>query len=176
MSAGTINYQFADGELIGAPPLLVSKDTTQRIALGTIKLGVDQSANGYGEGEFRYVKFTGTVNPGDFVQVDNAAFTAVQASETAGTPNLYGAISIAMAAQVSGSYGWVMIRGIHDGANVVSGVTAGTRLYETTTAGQASGTVVSGCKIDGAFERKVTSSAQNIGTVELVWPVVTGNG
>lgn len=169
--ASIINYLNADGNYIGAPPFSVTGDTTQRMPLGTIVRGLDHGTGAYGDAEFRYVKFTGTVAAGDFVQVDNSAFTAVQAVH-AGTK---ASVGISMAAQVSGQYGYVMIRGTHDAANVATGATAGLAIYLTTTAGQGSGTVVAGDKIDGAFERKVTS-ASNVGTVEMVWPVQSGNG
>ncbi|GAC1514501.1 MAG: hypothetical protein NVS1B16_07190 [Pseudarthrobacter sp.] len=165
-----INYKLVDANIIGAPALNTAGDTTQRMQLGTILRGSDYSTAAYGDGEFRYVKFTGTVAAGDFVVFDNSAFTAVQASQT----TIKGNLGVSMAAQASGNYGWVMIRGTHDGANVATGVTAGTALGLSTTAGRAQATST-GFKIDNGYERVITS-ASNVGTVELDWPSWTGNG
>lgn len=163
-----VAYKLTE-EYLGLPDLSYAS-TTLPAPLGTIARGVDSSSAGYGEGEFQLVKFTGTVAKGDFVSIDSTAMTAVQAS----TGTVKGSVGIAMAAQVTGQYGWVMIRGTHDGANVATGVTAGTALGMSATPGRATSTGA-GIKIDGAFERSITSAA-NVGTVEVKWPTNTGNG
>lgn len=162
-----VSYQFTEADILGLPGLTTSGDTTQRIELGTIAKGTDKSTNAYGEAEFIYVKFTGTVVAGDFVLVDRFAKTAVQ-SPTSATKGNYG---LSMAAQTSGSYGWVMIRGVHDGANVVTGQTAGTLLTGTATAGRASSGTAN-YVLDGTLLKNTASA--NVGTVELYWPVCSG--
>lgn len=162
--ASVIAYKLVDGGYPGAPPLSVTGDTTQRIPLGTIVRGLDGT---YGEAEFRYVKFTGTVAAGDFVLTDIFTPSCVQSPTSAAKGN-YG---IAMAAQVSGNYGWVMIRGVHDAANVATGQTAGTLLTGTSTAGRASSGTANYI-LDGALLKN--TAASNVGTVELYWPVCSG--
>lgn len=167
-----VAYKIYDGAIIGASTLS-NADTVQQTQLGTIVKGFDSSSSAYGEGEFEYVKFTGTVAAGDFVLFDRGAKTCIQLTQAAVTANK-GCVGIAMAAQVTGQFGWVMIRGIHDGANVVTGVTAGTALGASTTAGRAAATSAT-FKLDGAYER-VSTSASNIGVAGLEWPFASGNG
>jgi hypothetical protein len=158
-----VNYTFID-LLIGAPPLNVSGDTTQRIALGTIALGRDPT---YGEGEFLYMKFTGTTVAGDFVIPDRFALTCTQ-SPTSATK---GPVGISMAAQASGTYGWVLVRGVHDAANVATSTAANALLSGSSTAGRAS-TGVANYNFDVALCK--TLAASNLATVELYWPVING--
>jgi hypothetical protein len=158
--------------LVGPAAAITGVDATQAQEVGYIALGKDVGPNAYGVGEFQYVKFNGTVTAGDFVVIDRGAGNTIQAS----TGNGKGSIGIAMCSAVAGQYGWAMVRGIHDGANVASGVAAGTPLYLTATAGRPNGTVVAGNKADGAYERLVAASANNVGTVELEWPAWSGNG
>lgn len=164
-----VAYKCYDGSYIGTSPL-TNSDATAVTQLGTIVRGVDTSTGAYGEAEFEYVKFTGTVAAGDAVVVDRGGKTCVQASTSAAK----GLIGISMAAQSSGTFGWVLVRGIHDGANVATGVTAGTALGVSATAGRLAATST-GNKVDGGFER-VSTSASNVGVVEFEWPAWTGNG
>jgi hypothetical protein len=168
----TVAYKIYDGSIVGAT-VLTNSDATQTTQLGTILKGFDTSTAQYGEGEFQYVKFTGACVAGDFVLCDRGAKTCVQLSQAAVTATK-GSVGISMATQASGAYGWVMIRGIHDGANVATGVTAGTALGATTTAGRAGSTSAT-YKLDGAYERVITS-ASNVGTVGMEWPFASGNG
>lgn len=165
----TVAYKCTDGGYLGIPNF-TQIDAAAGFPVGTIVHGKDSSTADYGEAEFQYVKFTGTVVAGDAVVFDRGAKTCTQA----GTAAAKGCIGIAMAGAVAGQFGWVMIRGIHDGANVATGVTAGTALGVTATAGRLAATSA-GNKVDGAFERVITSAA-NIGTVEFEWPAWTGNG
>lgn len=162
-----VSYKFID-EKVGLSSLPTQIDASALQEVGYIALGKDAT---YGVGEFMYVKYTGTVAAGDFVAVDRGAVTCVQASTSTKTNQL----GIAMAAGASGQYGWIMLRGIHDGANVASGVTAGTGLYVSATAGRAAGSGATN-KIDGAYERLVTASGGNVGTAEINWPSAGGNG
>ncbi len=163
-----VAYKCVDGSFIGLSALAGS-DAAALFPLGTITKGIDTSSSAYGEAEFQYVKFNGTVAAGDGVAIDRASKTAVQASTSAAK----GSIGIAMAAQVANNCGWVLIRGIHDSVNVTTGVTAGTSLFVSGVAGRFAGSGAAN-KVDGSFERLVTASS-NVGTVEFEWPQWTGN-
>jgi hypothetical protein len=162
-----VSYSLVDDAVVGAPAINTTNDTTQRIVLGTTLRGTDAT---YGEAEFIYVKFTGTVAAGDFVLVDRFAKTAV-ASPTSTTKGNYGLAMAAQAGATTNCYGWVMIRGVHDGANVVTGQTAGTLLTGTATAGRASSGTAN-YVLDGALLKN--TAASNVGTVEIYWPVCSG--
>lgn len=165
-----VNYKMID-EGAGYPPINVSGDTTARINLGTIVIGIDTSSAGVGVGEFMYVKFSGTVAAGDLVSVNRQANTAVQ-SPTSATKGVFG---IAMGAQAANQYGYVMIRGIHDAANVITG--SGTPDFgavygSALTAGRITNAVTANYILDGMAIR--VQGASNVGTVELYWPLVSG--
>jgi hypothetical protein len=169
-----VNYKIYDGSVIGVPDL-GNSDSTAKFTLGTICKGFDTSTSAYGEGEFIYVKFTGAaaIAAGDFVGVDRYAKTAVGAT----TSTVLNLIGLAMAAQAlnvaTPAYGWVMIRGVHDGANVATGVAAGKLAVQASPAGRVIASGGAGNKIDAAIN-KITS-VSNVSTVELIWPTATGN-
>lgn len=160
-----VSYKFID-EKCGVSNSPTTVDTTQQQELGYIAIAKDAT---YGLGEFIYVKFTGTVAAGDFVFVDRFALTCVQAPTTATKGNL----GISMAAQVTGQYGWVMIRGVHDGANVVTGVTAGSLLGGAGVLGRAN---ISGTVANYTFDSVLAknTAASNVGIVEIYWPGCSG--
>lgn len=161
-----INYVPVD-QTVGVPLITVSGDTTQRIPLGQVILGRDAT---YGIGEFKYVKFTGTVVAGDLVVHDQFANTAIQSPAAAASAKGLSA-GIAMGGQTSGCYGFVMIRGVHDGANVATGTAAGSLLSGSATAGRGSTGVVN-YNIDVATVK--TLAAANVATVEMYWPAING--
>jgi hypothetical protein len=161
-----VSYKITDGSIIGLS-VLTNSDTAAVAPLGTVVRGKDTSTADYGEAEFAYVKFTGTVVAGDWVLVDRFAKTCVQSPAATAKGN-YG---ISMAAQSSGTYGWVMVRGVHDGANVVTGQTAGTLLTGTATAGRASSGTAN-YVLDGALLKN--TAASNVGTVEIYYPTCSG--
>jgi hypothetical protein len=170
-STGIASYKVYDGSALGTP-VLTASDSTQKFPLGTIVKGADFSSAAYGEAEFRYTKFTGSTNiaAGDFVifaAADNTCIPIAAASR--------GQIGIAMAAQAlataTPTYGWVMVRGVHDAANVVTGGSAGNPLYTCATGARASTTAVSTQAIVPAFLR-VQAAASNVGIVEIWWPSV----
>src|SRR5438067_3965884 len=127
-----VSYKLKDG-MLGTPDPSVSNDTTQRFPLGYIAQAEDAT---YGDAELMYVKFTGTVVAGDFVSFDRYNKTAIQSPTTAAAAKGLG-IGVALAAQTSGAFGWLLIRGVHDGANVVTATAAGALLSGSGTAGQA---------------------------------------
>lgn len=160
----TVSYVITDGA-IGIPPINVSGDTTQRIALGQYVVAQDAT---YGAGDFIYVKFTGTVAAGDFVVVDRYAKTCTQSPASA----TKGDFGIAMAAQASGQYGFVMVRGIHDAANVATASLSNpTALTGSGTAGRAT-TGTANYILEGVWARG--NAAANVGPVELYWPTCSG--
>jgi hypothetical protein len=161
-----VSYKITDGGYIGLS-VVTNSDTTAAAPLGTVVRGKDTSTADYGEAEFVYVKFTGTVAANDWVLVDRYAKTCVQ-SPASTTKGNYG---ISMAAQSSGTYGWVMVRGVHDAANVVTSTAAGALISGSATAGRAS-SAVANYNLDGALCK--TLAASNVGTVELYYPTCSG--
>jgi len=162
-----ISYTFVDGSM-GFPPLNTTGDTTQRISLGQIVLGRDTSTAGYGIGEFIYVKFTGTIAAGDFCLFNTKAQTcvALPAAATKGT------VGICMAAQATGQYGWVMIRGVHDACNIATAaLTDPTALTGSATAGRAT-TGTASYLLEGVLARG--ASTANVGVAEVYWPFSAG--
>lgn len=161
-----VSYLLID-PTVGTPVITVTGDTTQRLELGQNVIAKDAT---YGLGEFEYVKFTGTVAAGDLVVVDRYAKTAIQSpAAAASAKGLH--VGIAMAAQVSGQYGYVMVRGVHDAANVATGTAAGSLLSGSATAGRGS-TAVANYNMDVATVK--TLAAANLATVELYYPAVSG--
>ena len=166
-----VAYKVVDQNL-GAPPLDVSGDTTQRIALGQIVTGVDTSTNAFGLADFMYVKFTGTVAAGDLVKVDRYNKTAVVAPTSATKGVSFG---IAMAAQASGQYGYVMLRGVHDDVSVLTGATVqeGPNYGSAITAGRITSAVTANYIIENCAIR-VTGNGSNRGAVEINYPSCSG--
>lgn len=164
-----ISYVITDG-VVGAPPLTVTGDTTPRIELGQFVIGKDSSTGAYGHAEFEYVKFTGAVVAGDLVIIDRYNKTCVQSPAAAASAKGFH-VGVAMAAQASGQYGYVLVRGVHDAVNVATGTAAGSLLSGSGTAGRGS-TAVANYNIDVATVK--TLAASNLATVELYWPAVNG--
>jgi hypothetical protein len=160
-----VAYLLSDGA-VGLPPINVAGDTTQRIGLGQYVVAQDSSTAQFGQADFVYVKFTGTVAAGDLVVVDRQAKTAVQAP-TAATKGFFG---LAMAAQTNGCFGYVMVRGVHDAANILTGSTlqVAPNYGSALNAGRITSAVTAGYIVDGLAVK--VSGASNVGTVELYWP------
>lgn len=151
-----------------AGPYLVT--TSQVHELGLIAEALDSGPNAFGIAEMVYVKFSGTTNPGDFVVVDRYNFTAAASTTTA-----RGLVGVSMGAGASGSFGWVLIRGVHDACNLGSGAsTVGAITYESATAGRILTTASATNGVPGIVI-KVTGDASNVGAADLYWPVAAGN-
>lgn len=164
-----VSYKLSD-DTIGAPDIAVASDLSQRIPLGTVVKAVDKSTGDYGEAEFEYVKFTGVVALGDNVLINRQAKTGIVAAAAATKGNF----GLAMAAQVANSYGYVMKRGIHDAASVLTGAAVGfAPIYgSAVTAGRITDAVTAGYILEGVAIR-VTGVA-NVGCVEINYPSCTG--
>lgn len=162
-----VSYKLASGP-IGAPDIAVAGDTTQRIVLGTVVTGTDAT---YGEGEFVYVKFTGTVAAGDMANFDRQGKTCI-VNATSATKGFMG---MAMGAQTTGCYGYLMVRGVHDAASVLTGATVqvAPNYGSAVTAGRVTSAVTANYIIEGCAIR-VTGNGSNVGTVELYYPMCTG--
>ncbi len=165
--------------------LYASSDTVQRFPLGAICKGEDQGPNSYGEAEFRYVKFTGATDlvAGQFVKLDAQGQTGVALPAGPGTANAAFMTGIVMANQKLSAntplYGWVMIRGVFDGASVVTTFTAGQLLCGSATAGAAQAAnagALAGANVNYALDGSVfrAGAAQYACTVELYWPICSG--
>lgn len=165
----TVSYKLNQAYL-GAPALDVTADTTQRMPLGTRVAGTDQSTGAYGEAEFEYVKFTGTVAAGDMVLLNGQAKTGV-ISPAAATKGKFG---FAMAAQATGYYGYVMVKGIHDDVSMLTGaaVAFSPTYGSALTTGKITDAVTANYIIENCAIR-VTGVASR-GCVEITYPSCSG--
>ena len=172
LSDGTITWTLkgpASSFCVVDPP------GAQSVELGYIADVRDYSVNDYGMGEMIYVKFSAAaVNPGDFVIVNRQAKTAVQTPAASPGASQLSEIGICMGTVPSaGGFGWVMIRGVHDAANLIASPTLGNLLAGVNTAGRATTVQTSNYIFDGSVCR-VASTAAGSGTVELYWPLCSG--
>jgi hypothetical protein len=155
--------------LVGAISPMYAQDAAPAVELGYIAVAVDPT---YGEGEFLYTKFTGTVHAGDFVVVDRQGLTCVALPTVAPGASKLSIVGISMGEQLANTYGWVMIRGVHDQANVTAALTVGSMF----TGGGASAGRVAQATANYLIESAVLRAAgvAGCGTVELYWPVSAG--
>jgi hypothetical protein len=152
---------------VGALNPLYGTDAAATLPVNTKVRGISPD---FGEGEFVYVKFSGTIAAGDNVQYDTYGGTAVAASNTTADGWVCG---ISMAIQASGTYGWIMIRGVHGAANVLNGIAAGALTCSATTAGRLIVATLVGSalsKLVGANLRLAPVGALNFGLVEVRYP------
>lgn len=166
----TVSYKLIGPLPVGAPPLDVAGDTTQRIPLGTRVKGIDTSTADYGEAEFEYVKFTGTVAAGDLTLLNGQAKTGV-VSPAAATKGKFG---ISMAAQVNGAYGYVMVKGIHDDVSMLTGaaVAFAPTYGSAITAGKLTDAVTANYIIEDCAIR--VTGVNSRGCVEINYPSCSG--
>lgn len=166
----TVAYKLASSAPMGAPPLDVASDLTQRIQLGTRVKGTDTSTAAYGEAEFEYVKFTGIVAAGDNVLLNGQAKTGV-VCPAAATKGRFG---IAMAAQVANSYGYVMRKGIHDDVAMLTGaaVAYGPTYQSAATAGKFTDAVTANAILERCAIR--VTGVNSRGCVEIDYPECSG--
>ena len=152
--------------LIGPITGLGVSDATAQVELGFSAIAKDPT---YGIAEFVYVKFSGTTVAGDIVFVNRQALTAAQCPTSAAV----GILGVSMGSQTTGKFGWVMVRGIMDAANVVTSATVGLAGGTTAAAGRANATgTVSNYSFDGMFIR--VTGVSSVGCVELLYPSCSG--
>lgn len=174
VSAGPCPLRLTDNTVtwvyqgaVGGPYLVT---TSQVHELGLIMDMLDTGPNAFGDAEAIYVKFSGTTNPGDFVVVDRYNFTAAASTTTA-----RGLVGVSLGAGAAGSFGWVLIRGVHDACNLGNGAsTVGAITYESATAGRILTTASATNGVPGIVI-KVTGDASSVGAADLYWPVAAGN-
>lgn len=118
-------------------------DTTERVATGTIINAYDSF---WGGGEFVYAKASANVRMGGLVTLlpvlTNGKYQ-LQATEAAVTLNQSRPVAIASSTVDSGEFGWFCIAGICP-ASAGATVVAGSPLGIFTSAGQVTGTIVTG--------------------------------
>lgn len=168
LTDGTVTW-VVEGPIAG----LHDVDTVQNHELGTVIDVKDVNANSMGEAE--YVKFTGNVKAGDFVVFDQFGKTCVQLATGSGGAGVPLRVGVSLCSAASGNFGWVLIRGVHDTANVVStAIVAGTVLA-TATGGQvnSSATTAAATDVAQAFIRRVPV-VTGAGPVELMYPFHIG--
>lgn len=133
---------------LGFPPIashLVSSTTAGRSTpwkLGDIIRAVDPT---YGVGEFIYLKGLDTTAIGTWV-----TFNADDWSSTLLAANAIGPVAVAMAATVTGEYGWYQISGKAIGKCLASYADNGL-VYATATAGSIDDAVVAGDRVKNAL-------------------------
>jgi hypothetical protein len=150
---------------------LYGSDAAATVPVNTRAVGTSPE---FGEGEFVYVKFSGTVQAGDLVVYDTYAATAVQAPTlaTAPTGGLYG---LSMAIQAAGTFGWVMLRGVHGAANIVNGTAAGLVGVGAAAGRLAIGVVTPIASVNvllGGAVRLAPVGALNFGIAEIRFPTL----
>jgi hypothetical protein len=159
--------------LKGPSSSLCASDTVAQFELGYIADCKDIGLPGYGMGEAIYVKFTGTVNAGDFCIVDRFDFTCVQLPTAAPGAGKMSVIGVSMGNQAAGTFGWVLIRGVHDQANLTAAITVGNTVAGGgAVAGRVVTTGTASYAIDSVCVR--ASGVVGTGTVELYWPYCAG--
>lgn len=171
-SPNTLVDNAATWVLIGPASSLCVQDAVQQHELGYIALAEDLSTNVYGIGEFVYVKFTGVVVAGDWVLFDAQGKTCVQSPAAAPGASKFSKVGISMGNQINGSFGWVMVRGVHDQANVTAGGTVGNLCAGVGTAGRSTTVQTANYIFDGTVLRN--AGVVGTGTVELYWPTCSG--
>ena len=132
-----MTYVFSDTAL-GYPPIAsneASDSYIEPIAVGTVARAVDPT---YGAGEFVYLKGLDATAVGSWV-----AYNLDDGSTTLLTTGGDGPVAVAMAATVTGEYGWYQISGKAVG-KVLTGFADNGDVYITATAGSVddSGTVL----------------------------------
>lgn len=168
-SPNTLVDNAATWVLIGPVSGLCVQDAAAAQELGYQAVAKDDV---YGIGTFVYCKFTGVTVAGDFVIFNQQGVTGVQTPAAAPGAGAYSKIGISMGNQVNGSYGWVMVQGVHDQANLAAAGTVGNILYGSAVAGRAATAVVANYIIDGSVLRN--AGVVGTATVELWWPSCSG--
>jgi hypothetical protein len=172
-SSGPAPNQLADGTVTWVRVAAISSVCGQD-AVAAQELGYQAIAKDpvYGTAFFRYVKFTGPTNPGDFVIVDQVNQLATQTPAAAPGAGKVSILGISMGQQINGSFGWVLIQGVHDQANVAAAGVVGNTLQGSAVVGQASTAVVVNYIFDGTVLRN--AGLAGMGVVEFYWPVCSG--
>ena len=141
---------------------ITAVDSTARLPLGTRLKAYDPS---YGEGEFIYLKGLDTTGAGTWVtfnQDDNS--TALLAA------NAIGPVAVAMAATVTGTFGWYQIYGKAVG-KVLTGYADNGLVYATATAGSVDDTVVAGDRVKNALGASaIGTPAAGLAEFEIQYP------
>lgn len=173
LTDGTAVWTF-----VASSTAFTGSEPVQNCELGYIGYGKDTGSGDYGLGEFMYVKFTGAtaIVAGDFVTVDRFGKTCTQLPAGAPGASKFTQVGIAMGSHAlnvaTPTYGWVMLRGIHDAAKALAGAaTTGTTLSGSATAGAVS-QAVANYSIDTAVLRAAAANGQ--AAVEVYWPVCSG--
>lgn len=145
------SYRNTDGR-IGMQPI-EEISTTQNHPLGTIVRATDPT---YGEAEFIYLLGVASTVAGSWVTYDdnNTSYYAT----TLLLANARGAVAIAMAANVAGSYGWYMIRGVHPAAKCKTQFADNGHVFSTSTTGSVDDASVLGDLVLNAMGASATTA------------------
>lgn len=168
-SPNTLVDNAATWVLVGPCSGLCQQDAAQAHELGYQAIAKDDT---YGVATFMYVKFTGITVAGDWVFFDNQGKTCSQIPAAAPGASKFNKVGISMGSQINGSFGWVMIQGVHDQANVTAGGTVGNLCAGVATAGRSTTVQTANFIFDGTVLRN--AGVVGTGTVELYWPTCSG--
>ena len=167
--------------VMGSCSGLSAIETTPSQELGFTAAARDFGPNAYGAIDARYTKFTGAaaITAGSFVVFDGYGQTCTASPTAAPGSNKGSLVGIAMGSPAlnvtSPLYGWVMVRGVYDGANVITTFTAGAVLSGSATAGAAIGNAVAPTA-NYLFDLAILRAGSAVGacSVEVYWPICTG--
>lgn len=154
---------------IGAVSSVCTQDAAAAQELGYQAIVKDDT---YGMGTVQYVKYTGTVVAGDWVIFDQQGKLCSQIPAAAPGASKYSNIGIAMGDGVNGTFGWVLIQGVHDQVNVTAGGTVGNLCAGVATVGRSTTVQTANFIFDGTVLRN--AGVVGTGTVEIRWPSCSG--
>lgn len=156
------------GAAIGGPYAI---DSVQTQELGYQAIVKDFGPNAFGTGFAQYVAFGGTTVPGDVVVIDQYN----QSCARCGQAGAKGYAGVSLGSGAAGKFGWVLIAGVHDYINALSGTSAvKVTVYASTTAGQLYSTASAGNGVAGLV-LQVTADTQNRAQGAMSWPTLMGN-
>lgn len=139
------NFSTGANSPLGVPdfnPAII--DTTEKIAVGTIARGFDETQ---GWAEFIYMPGVASCAAGDLVVLDLTPGAEAVVRTLSGTHlNTGQQVGVAMAALVAGKYGWFQIAGVAV-VNVLAAFAAASKVFLTTTAGSVDDAAVAGCQV-----------------------------
>lgn len=133
------SWQPVDGSLIGQP--INENSATLNGQLGRVVTCRDMASTDYGIAEFIYLKGLNSTAVGSVV-----TFTSSSWATALAVANAKGQIGFAMAATVTGEYGWYQISG-KAVAKVATGFASGNVCYLTATPGTIDDAAVAGDEI-----------------------------
>lgn len=166
-------YRFVDPLVVNAPSSIVSASTTPVVPVGTERRAVDSTR---GEGLFKYLPGCDSADAGIMVTWKQSLSGVNSSAATANTANQGRPLAVAMAAVPSRTYGWFQIAGFAIIKKTAVKVTAGSKIFQSATAGRITGAAVTGRQILNAVATPsaTVASATSTVIVEINRPFLQG--